>query len=364
MGVFEGKSPAERNKIIAAIVLGTLAVASLIYTFGGVFLPGKSNSTTVADASPTATVTQNNATQNAQTQISIPDVAAINQDYVVTPVIYGGGIDAGPIGGRNIFAFYEPPGPTPIPPKTPTPSITPTPFKPPPTPTPPPILVSYVSPQSVYAGSKAFKLEVNGSKFTEDTKIVLNGTTLQTTFVNDQRLSATVSAAFIRNPGSGQIRVDTFDGKNFSNDVSFNIQAPPKPQVEYVGMQGKKHFNNDIAYFDEQGKKEPLGRRLNDIIGGRFRLISISEKEVEFEDVRLGFKHTVAMKRPDPADFVDSPRRPTRTPFRRGRRRGRGRTRSIPGIPDSIPRATPRPRRTATPKPNPRINNSKTKKPE
>ncbi len=33
MKLFEGKSPAERNKIIAAIVLGVMAVVVLRYTY-------------------------------------------------------------------------------------------------------------------------------------------------------------------------------------------------------------------------------------------------------------------------------------------------------------------------------------------
>ncbi len=350
MAVFEGKSPAERNKLIAAIVLGGLAIISLIYTFGGIFFGGKTTPVAVSDASPTPTVASN-AQQNTQTQITAPNQDLINSDYLVTPIFYRGGIDAGPIGGRNIFAFYEPAAPTPrpsLPPPTPAPP--PPPFTPAPPPTPHPISVSHITPQSVYAGSKAFRLEVNGSKFTENAKIVLNGTPLKTTFVSDQRLVANVSEAFIRSAGSGQLMVDTFDGKNFSNQVSFNIQEPPKPQVEYIGMQGKKHFNNDIAYFEKKGDKDPFGRRLNDVVAGRFRLISISEKEVEFEDVRLGFKHRLPMKRPDPSTFKSDPRT-RRTPFRRRR----GRRRSIPGIPDNIPRATPRPRQ--------RTNNSNVKIP-
>ena len=66
----------------------------------------------------------------------------IYSDYLITPIFYGGGINPGPIGGRNIFAFYEPAAATPRPPALPKPSESTTPttpdFTPPPPPTPHP----------------------------------------------------------------------------------------------------------------------------------------------------------------------------------------------------------------------------------
>ena len=60
-------------------------------------------------------------------------------------------------------------------------------------------------------------------------------------------------------------------------------------------MIGRKRYNNDTAYFLETGKTTPFGARLNDIVGGRFRLIDISSAEVVFEDVNLGFRHRLAI---------------------------------------------------------------------
>lgn len=347
MGVFEGKSPAERNKIIAAIVLGTLAIISLVYTFGGsIFSRSKPMVAVEADATPTATATSNsNNTQTpSNTAVSAPDEVAINNDYITNELIFNGSVPTGPIGGRNIFAFYEPPAPTPPPPPTPTPSITPTPFSPPPTPTPHPIFLSFISPQSTYAGSKAFRLVANGDKFSTEAKIVFNGTPLKTTFVSERRLYADVPATFISRAGVGQIVIDTFDGQNYSKPLSLNIQEPPKPKVEYIGMIARKHYNNDTAYFQRDPRSEPEGKRLNDVVDGRFRIVSISEKEVELEDTRLGFRHKLAMKIPDPNTFTrPTPRRRIR---RRPNRRRSSTRRNIPGIPNNIPRATPRPRRT------------------
>ena len=63
-------------------------------------------------------------------------------------------------------------------------------------------------------------------------------------------------------------------------------------------MIARQRFNNDTAYFQEQGKPTPINARLNDVIGGRFRLTSISAGETVFEDVNLGFKHRLALYRP------------------------------------------------------------------
>jgi hypothetical protein len=82
--------------------------------------------------------------------------------------------------------------------------------------------------------------------------------------------------------------------------MMLNVQAPPVPQFQYIGMIARQRYNNDTAYFQEQGKQTPIGARLNDVIGGRFRLKSISAGETIFEDVNLGFKHRLALYRPAP----------------------------------------------------------------
>ncbi len=344
MGVFEGKSPAERNKIIAAIVLGVLAVASLAYTFGGSIFSGSTKVSVDVDASPTASVSPDGSQGNT-TQINAPVEEEIYSAYTVTPVFFGGVPDLGGIGGRNIFAFYEPGRPTPTPSIIPgTPIETRTPFEPTPAPTRYPMQVSFVNPQSKYAGEGGFQIEVVGDKFKPESKIVFNGTPLQTNFISEQKLTANVPANFISSAGFGTVLVDTFDGKNFSNQMSFNIQAPPKPTVEYIGMIARRHYNNDTAYFEKKGDKEPVGKRLNDVVEGRFKLISISEREVEFEDTRLGFRHKLEMKRPDPGSSSNQPfSRPTTGPVRR--RNGGSvinNTDCVPGIPCDLPRATPR----------------------
>jgi hypothetical protein len=301
MKLFEGKSPTERNKIIAALALGAMAVLSLAYTFGGSFIGGKR--TVTVSISPTPTPT-GSPRPNSEI-VAMPSRADEILTYTSMPVVYNPGQFYAPDAGRNIFAFYEPPAPTPYSPTPPLPPVVETIKTPPPTPT-PPLLVGFVTPQSVYAGSKTFRLEVNGDKFTPASLIYLNGSQLPTTFVSPQQLVAEVHSNFIAGAGEIQIIVRTPDGGLYSNQVSLNVQAPPVPQFQYIGMIARQRFNNDTAYFQEQGKPTPLGARLNDVVGGRFRLMSISAGETIFEDVNLGFKHRLALYRPQPGQNAGS----------------------------------------------------------
>ncbi|MGI8789172.1 MAG: hypothetical protein ACR2HG_15645 [Pyrinomonadaceae bacterium] len=363
MKLFEGKSPTERNKIIAALVLGAMALLALTYTFGGMFFGGKKTvtvTTTAASPAPTTSPRVNSDTAE------MPSKAAEDFQYTTTPVVYNPNKFNAPDAGRNIFAFYEPPPPTPYSPTpTPTPKIE-MPVTPVPTPT-PPLLVGLVTPQSVYAGSKTFRLEVNGDKFTPDSLIYLNGSQLPTTFVSPQKLVADVPSNFITGAGSIYITVRTPDGSLYSNQVSLNVQAPPTPQFQYIGLIARQRYNNDTAYFQEPGKPTPFGARLNDVVGGRFRLTSISANETVFEDVNLGFKHRLALYRPAPGQTSSStsnPNNPTqinpngRFPVNRNYDPNNPNSQpvytqpgEIPGIPGNIPIYIPPQPQTQPPQP-------------
>ncbi|NNE67824.1 MAG: hypothetical protein HKN33_14775 [Pyrinomonadaceae bacterium] len=363
MGLFDGKSPGERNKIIAAIVLGVLAVASLAYTFGPSIL-GLDKKVSTASATPTATPEASETPPPELTEIKrLPRQTEIDSEYASIPINYvGSGAFSVPVTGRNIFAFWEPGDPTPIPYQPP-----PTPDLSTPTPAPPidyRIFLSFVTPQSTYAGSNSFRLEVNGDKFKPESRVLFNGTPLPTRYLSEQRLSATVPARLIANAFNAAIMVDTPGTGDFSRQVPFAVQAPPKPQFEYIGMIARQHYNNDTAYFQEKGARtgDPFSARLNDVVKGRFRVVSISEKEVEFQDTRLGFKHKLPLLRPKPGQggtssgsgYGDGPRPNS--------------TRRIPGIPGNIRRVNPRrnpgrrnPTTRRTPRPRQDDPNSNTK---
>jgi hypothetical protein len=332
----EVKSPADRNKLIAAIVLGALALIALFFAFGPRIGGGSTNVSVSVSPTP-----RTGASPRSEVgPVTMPSQADQNLGYMV-PVVYSPGDLRAPGPGRNIFAFFEPPPPCPECPPDPTP--TPKPFIPTPTPD-LPFEIYGVSPQSVYAGSKSFRIEVAGDRFTPDAKIFFQNRELPTTFVNSQRLAANVPAEMIANPGQGGVMVRTPDGTGYSLSAFMQIQPPPKPQFQYIGMIARRHGNNDTAYFQEPGKQLPTGYRLNDVVAGRFRVVNISAERVVMEDVNLGFRHPVDLTRPAPGS---APSTSPGVPGRPGgfpnfpQNPGTPVTRGIPGIPDNIPRYTP-----------------------
>ncbi len=295
MNPFAGKTATERNKIIAASVLGVMALVALWMAFGGNLFGSKKTITVTASPTPKPSVSQN----GRRDELQMPSVDELSQIYATIPVQYEPASYSAPDAGRNIFAFYEPPPPTPYSP-TPTPIFIPkTPEPPPQTPTPPQV-ISFLQPQSVYAGSKGFRLEVNGDKFTPETRIYFNGNEMPTTFVSPQKLITDIPANFIAGEGQIQIMVRTPDGVLYALPMMLNVQAPPRPQMQYVGMIGRRGYNNDTAVFREQGKPVEFSARLNDVIGGRFKIFSISANETIVEDVNLGFRHKLPLLRPAP----------------------------------------------------------------
>ena len=353
MAVLAGKSTTERNKLIAAILLGVLALFALYFAFGRSLL---SSSASTARSTPTPKPTVK-PTTNDPNKFKLPsaDEQALNN---VSLINYSPGGSNAPDAGRNIFAFYEPPAPTPY---SPTPFPTPT-AMPIPTQAPtPPVIITFITPQSLYAGSQGFRLEVNGERFTPDMRIYFNQVEFPTTFINEQKKVTDIPANLISAEGSRQVIIQSPDGRQFSNQVMLQVQAPPRPGLKYVGMMGRKRYNNDTAYFVE-GSKPPFGARLNDIYGGRFRLINITPQQVTFEDTSLGFKHSIQMEKGAATATGSSP---TAGPGSRGNPGIPGIDpgfqpynpnsipQDIPGIPNNIPRYVP---------PNPNTNRQPTDK--
>jgi hypothetical protein len=361
MNIFEGKTPSEKKKLIAAMVLGALALLTLVYNFSGMFGGRKTTVNVSISPTPTATLSPGGSGNTApQSDIQLLSQDQIMRDWLTTPVIYTPGSFYAPDAGRNIFAFYEPPEPTPyeptpIPIKIETPTPTPTP------PPPPPILLSYASPQSVYAGSRSFRLEVSGDKFTPDALIFWNGSQLPTNFVSPQKLWADIPANMIAGEGQRSIEIRTPDGKLYSNPVILTVQAPPRPTVQYIGVEIARRGNNNTAYFREPGNPVEFGRRLSDIVNpnsvnNRFRVVSISVNEVILEDTSLGFRHKLPLARAGASGAGGVQTVPSRGGFERTNPGGRfptenttvqpynptmPQTQDIPGIPNNIPRYVP-----------------------
>lgn len=186
---------------------------------------------------------------------------------------------------RNIFAFFVAPVKEVKVPVTPTPTPTPT----------PPILLARVSPPNVYAKTGDFTLEVAGDKFSPLLRVTVDNTELPTRFIGPQQLATTVPAAMIANPGARQVMLRSSDGKLYSNTLSLSVADPPKPNYNYIGIYGTRKRVADTAILLDKSSKDTLNVQLGDLVGGRFRITSISEKELVLVDNTLKIKHTLPM---------------------------------------------------------------------
>lgn len=286
MASTEVNPKSERKKMIAAIVLGIGALITLYLAFF---------------SSPSKPTTMTPATQrNANGATLAPRAPGSDGSASLTPITMreeASPLPPSPVPledtpppaipetGRNIFAFYVPPPkpvqtPTPVPPPSPTP--------------PPPVQLSSVSPSSVYARTSDFKLDVTGDKFTPQTRIYIDGRELETRYISPQQLSATVPAAVIAYEGARQIIVRTADGTLYSNVGVLNVTAPPVPNYTYVGLIGGQRYN-DTAILKDKSTRNLVNVQRGDTVAGRFRVTSISQREVVLIDSNLRVKHTLPM---------------------------------------------------------------------
>jgi hypothetical protein len=163
-----------------------------------------------------------------------------------------------------------------------------------PTPTPaPPLTVSALAPASVFAGTPSdFSLQVMGDKFTPAVHIWIDGRDMPTRFLNPQQVATTVSAALIANPGMRQVIVRNGDGSLYSNTVGLNVAQPPTPNFSYVGLIAKPR-GNDTAVVQDKNSKEYKSVQRGDLLGDRFRINSISEREILVIDTQLKIRHRI-----------------------------------------------------------------------
>ena len=86
--------------------------------------------------------------------------------------------------------------------------------------------VQSLSPAAVRAGSGAFELSVRGERFLPGSVIFFGSTQLDTAYVSDSELRATVSAALVSEGGASNVRVKNPRGE-ISREAHFLITADP-----------------------------------------------------------------------------------------------------------------------------------------
>ncbi|HAF14982.1 MAG TPA: hypothetical protein DHU55_17660 [Blastocatellia bacterium] len=274
------RNPDERKKLIWAGVLGMLAILLLWWTFFG-FGGNSTRTTPRANSQPTpsaVTRTTGNKVPPSAVDVTaglLDQLRPVNSEFASVSV---------PEARRNIFVYYEPPTKPVAVASVPTPTPTPT----------PPVLLASISPANVYARTGDFTLEISGDKFTPQMRVVVDNSEVPTRYLGPQQVSATVAAAVIANPGARQVMLRSPDGKLYSNAATLNIAAPPTPNYSYVGIIGTVH-HIDTAILQDKGSKETLNVQRGDLLGGRFRVTSISEKELVLVDTNLKVKHSLPM---------------------------------------------------------------------
>jgi hypothetical protein len=274
------QNPTERKKLLVAGALGIVALLLLWWTFFGF----GSSSQQVTRRSPPATAAPGDNRLVSANPAPAP-LTEVGENLLdrLQPVKWESSVPAVAEAKRNIFAYYEPPPKSVAAASVPTPTPTPT----------PPVLLASLSPASTYARTGDFTLEVAGDKFTPQMRIVIDSSELPTRYVSPQQLSATVPANLIANAGSRQVMTRSADGKLYSNVATLAVNAPPTPNYSYVGIIGTRRYI-DTAILQDKGSKETLNVQRGDLLGGRFRVTSISEKELVLVDTNLKIKHTLA----------------------------------------------------------------------
>lgn len=276
MQLFDPNNPNEKKKMIAAAVLGLGAIIVLGYVFfgGSSAKPGTNSPPVVRGPSPTPGKI-------------VRDDTVAEDSSVFQSIRFTDTHPAVSEADRNIFAYYEPPPPVVKPPYIPTPTPAPT----------PPLTISSMTPNNVYAGTPAdFSLQVMGDKLTPALHITIDGRDLPSRFVSAQQMTTTVPATLIANPGQRLVMVRGNDPNLYTNSLTLTVTPAPVPNYNYIGLLGKPHFN-DTAVLQDKGTKDLFNVQRGELIGGqngRFRVTSISEREVKVIDTVLKIKHTIS----------------------------------------------------------------------
>jgi hypothetical protein len=163
----------------------------------------------------------------------------------------------------------------------------------------PPIEISFALKSSIITVEKKFTLEIIGNNIPPNSTITFNGISLPTIYVSPNSIKADVPSKLYAVEGKAFVKVITPNRIQKKHSlIIIDIKNPPNPPFEYVGLVSRQRANNDTAYLLAKNSKDPpIGVRLNDTVGGKYRVIAISSKEVVLRDKELGFEYSLPLIR-------------------------------------------------------------------
>jgi hypothetical protein len=178
---------------------------------------------------------------------------------------------------RNIFAYYVPP---------PAPIITPK---------PPPIVLRYIQPQTVVAGTpKPVVLIVSGSPLPADAQVLYGGVPKPTKRTGEGGLAIDVAPADYSTARNVTIEVKSQSkpAEMYSNTIAFMIQPSPNPPFKFVGRIG------ELAVFElnEGGTREYMRLKRGATIQGVWRIDVIGDSYIEATDTRYDIKRRIPLE--------------------------------------------------------------------
>lgn len=125
-----------------------------------------------------------------------------------------------------------------------------------------PILAS-ISPTSATAGDPTFTMTVRGSNFTTTSNVSFGGGSVNTVFVNENTVMATIPTASFPSLSLGGLDVHVADGNDVSNSTSFSVSATSPIQVADLISLASSISPPDLSNLS--GQSNPFVKQIKNI---------------------------------------------------------------------------------------------------
>mgnify|MGYP003694411911 CR=1 FL=1 len=135
---------------------------------------------------------------------------------------------------------------------------------------------------------------MSGDKFTPAVHIFIDGRELPTRFINAQQLFTTVPMSLITNPGCASGRSPNARSNALLEPVSAQHNASASAELQLRRTHRQKPRYNDTAVLSGQEQQgDFLNVQRGDPVGTRFKVVSISERDVKLIDITLKIMSTI-----------------------------------------------------------------------